>query len=255
LLSAAVLLSGCPGDGGDDDAGPDVITSCDEIGPLFTWGAPCSFTEECPDFCGDVTTCREGRLMRTLYKPCFDVGVPDGGLDAGIVDANSSGVDAGMDAGMCAPAETASSCRSDEDCAAAFEQCLAPGEFGGCGICMEPLALCEGDADCEGGDICFTYRPLCTCGGDASECRPRCTESSCDVGEACDASSGRCAPTACTEGYLCPAHTVCAPSGERADPHGCERTACTTDADCECGGGCVDGLCYEALGLCSAVPA
>lgn len=255
LLSAVVLLPGCPGEGGDDDAGPEIITSCDGVDPSISLGAPCSFTEECTDFCGDVTFCGEGRLMRTMRKPCFDVGVPDGGTDAGEAELDAGDVDAGDDAGACAPDETASSCRADEDCGAAFEQCLAPGEFGGCGICMVPEALCASDADCEDGDICFTYRPLCSCGGDASECRPRCTDGSCDEDESCDASSGRCAPTACTAGYLCPAHTACAPSSERADAHGCERATCEADSDCACGGGCVDGACYDALGMCSPIPA
>ncbi len=258
-ISLVSLLAGCPGSEGR------VIASCDDV---LAWapapGAACSFTETCfPDSCGDPVTCVDGRVMRNMTKPCQDAGVPpDAGADAGVADAGvlDASTDATLpldasDGGSCAPVETATSCRSDGDCRAAFEQCLAPGEFGGCGICMEPMALCVSSADCSGTDVCVTYRPLCTCGGDASECRPRCTETSCEAGESCNASSGLCGPTSCTDGYACPAETECVPASDRADEHGCERNACTTDGQCGCGGACVDGLCFPALGTCSALPA
>lgn len=256
VVSLSFVLAGCPG--------ATNIASCDDVLRVAPApGAPCSFTETCfPDACGDPVTCVDGRVMRNMTKPCQDGGVSDAGLDAGVSDVgdldaggDAGAVDASSDAGACAPVETAESCRSDGDCRAAFEQCLAPGEFGGCGICMEPMALCEGSADCAPGDVCVFYRPRCSCGGDASECRPRCTDTSCEAGESCNAETGLCGPTSCTAGYTCPAHTECVPASGAADAHGCERKACTTDAQCDCGGACVDGFCFEALGVCSSLPA
>jgi hypothetical protein len=66
--------------------------------------------------------------------------------------------------------------------------------------------------------------------------------------------NGECQPTSCEAGYACPAHTVCDPR-PAADPHGCLRDTCTTDGDCDCGGGCVEGFCYPSLGECTAPPA
>lgn len=191
--------------------------------------------------------------------PAIDAGSSDGGaIDGGAIDGgrdasageDASASDAGPDSG-CAPPEPAGSCRSDADCTASFLQCYAPGEPVGCGICMEPQQLCATESDCHDGDVCVVYTPPCSCGGDASECRPRCTASSCATDETCNDVTGLCQPTSCSAGYGCPAHTVCVTKG--GDAHGCERVTCASDADCGCGA-CVEGHCYEGLGSCSAPP-
>ncbi len=205
----------------------------------------------CPDTTEAVDA---GRDAPEADSPTIDAGRPDDDAgadeDAG-GDDDAGGGDAGLDGG-CAPTEPEGACRSDADCTAGSLQCYAPGESIGCGICMEPIALCATDADCDEGDVCFVYTPPCSCGGDASECRPRCSASSCEEGETCDDVTGLCQPTRCNAGYACPAHTECVTKG--GDAHGCERTSCTSDADCGCGA-CVEGRCYEALGFCSAPPA
>jgi len=113
---------------------------------------------------------------------------------------------------------------------------------------MVPEALCEGDVDCHDGDVCFFFTPLCSCGGQASECRLRCTASSCESDETCNETSGICEPTRCGPTYACPEHTVCVDDG--GDAHGCERLACTSDEDCGCGA-CVEGRCFSELGFSS----
>ena len=192
-----------------------------------------------------------------------DTGAGDTGAGAGDTGARDTGardtgvgrIDAGADSGSCGVAMPPGSCHRESDCRSAFEACLAPGEFGGCGVCMTPEALCASSADCAGTDVCFFYRPVCSCGGDASECRPRCTATSCGEGESCDMTSGLCGPTSCTAGFACPRHNACRPDSALADPHDCLRDSCTVDGDCGCGSACVDGFCYDALGTCTPLPA
>lgn len=210
--------------------------------------------------CGDSITwrCIDGLLVITNDLTC-DAGVPP---DAG------PPVDVGppVDGGACAPDDPPSgtACRSDADCSSgAFERCIAPGENPGCGICRIPMRLCADDSDCVSADgttgICFEYVDPCstfgggiTCGpgGDptSSMCIPRCDATSCGAGDACG-TDGRCAPVPCGSLYACPDGTVCDPAGA-GDGHGCRRLSCTSDTDCPCGTGCVDGACHPTLGVC-----
>lgn len=115
--------------------------------------------------------------------------------------------------------------------------------------------LCATDADCASDppSVCVTtYNPCAVCaGGDGhgTQCVPSCATTGCPDGESC-ATDGHCTPIFCNAGYACPLGTTCADDGSGGDAHGCVRTTCTTDAQCPCGAGCVEGLCYDALGSC-----
>jgi hypothetical protein len=141
-------------------------------------------------------------------------------------------------------------CAADDDCTAAQETCLAPGETRGCPICDHDPGSCTGDADCNptvSGDVC---KPIaCTCEG-ASSCQPGCTATSgCGAGETCDLSTRRCGASTCAvsgEGPSCPENFDC-PAGT------CERRSCATTADCTAGGGhgvCVEHRCQATYGQC-----
>lgn len=241
LAAFAAFATGCPAATGAGDAG-GVAHTCAEAAAAAE-GAPCDFTTTCPAVCRTpAMQCRSG-LVTSVTEPCD----PDAGpSDAGASDAPLA------DAGPCAPPVTATSCHTSTECTGG-RGCLPPGGFLGCGECVPPLATCTVDADCATGDVCVSFVHPCSCGGESTECRTRCTPTSCAAGETCNATTGECGPTSCEAGYTCPPHTVCDPR-PAADPHGCNRDSCTLDSDCDCGGGCVDGYCYAGLGECVSPP-
>ena len=82
----------------------------------------------------------------------------------------------------------------------------------------------------------------CSCTG-TKTCTQGCaTAADCRTGETCDGTH-RCVAQPCGS---CPAHFVCT-SGA------CQRQTCTSDASCG-SGYCVEGLCYDTLGMCSFLP-
>lgn len=105
---------------------------------------------------------------------------------------------------------------------------------------------CTSDTDCaaEGAAAICTPAP-CAC-GDVPSCQQGCTsDATCGAGETCGPTH-RCAPEACTSTSDCPEDFTC-------NGAACQRIACTDDAACS--GYCVDGLCFETPGTCSAIPA
>lgn len=171
-------------------------------------------------------------------------------------------------------------CRSPSDCQVG-QDCVAPGaNIGGCGTCMPPEHQCQTDSDCASGDVCVEFNTPCGCTNEpSSECRARCTSTSCGAGQRCNATSGLCEPTPCNDGYACPADYRCATTAPEADAHGCEpipcgqgytcpentrckpgtgghgcsTLSCVHDADCDCGA-CVEGYCASGPGNCEYPP-
>lgn len=144
---------------------------------------------------------------------------------------------------------------------------------------------CNVDTDCKTSGKCVKSVegcPQCEYRG----CQyppPPCTQSpdSCLPTGVCQ-STGSCTPRLCTDGYVCPSGTRCLVGGPAANANGCqpipcdqswtcaENTRCTAPAnpvdhgctaltcknDCDCdSGACVEGLCRQAFGSCSAPPA
>jgi hypothetical protein len=100
---------------------------------------------------------------------------------------------------------------------------------------------CTSDAECGGGSMICDL-PTCSC-TNTKTCTQGCnTAADCKTGEACDGTH-RCVPQPCGS---CPAHFVCMSGG-------CQRQTCASDAACG-SGYCVDGACYDTLGMCSFLP-
>jgi hypothetical protein len=158
-------------------------------------------------------------------------------------------------------------CHTSADCSEAFEQCLAPGEFLGCGICRDPedLGTCEIDDDCPDEEgtgrpgICEPSRTSdCLC-SPAKVCRFGCrddVEADCAESEFCDPLDHRCLPDVCLIDENCPDHFECRPEPDLGFPEGnprCFRARCEGAQDCP-DGECVNGLCYDQPGTCSPIP-
>lgn len=241
---AAALVAGCP-------TTHSIVRSCAEAATAPD-GTACEGFTSC-DGCGRLA-CFAGVVTRSLLL-CDGGPLPDGGSHD-----DASAVDAGVDAGPCAPLPPPSGvgCHVSSDCdPTRFEMCYAPGASTGCGICVTAMRTCATDADCASTDFCQSYVDPCThvgfCGTGSdptsTRCVPRCTASTCAAGETCG-TDGRCSPIPCVGGgYACPAHTHC---GDTAggDAHGCFRDSCAFDADCGCGAACLSGSCYGTLGAC-----
>lgn len=220
------------------DAGPgpdaiEVVRSCAEAAGRPS-GTACDFAESCMTDCRVAYPTCMGGVLTIVSSEC-----PDAGLDATI------------DAPICAPPFASGDCRGTSDCTSAMT-CRAPGEPPACGTCVPPIATCVTSADCTAPDVCVFFTPPCSCGGPASECRPSCVTAGCPADEMCDGETGACVPRSCTSGYTCPSHTTCMESKSQ-DEHGCVRDNCSTDADCGCGA-CVEGLCYDDFGTCEFLP-
>jgi hypothetical protein len=179
--------------------------------------------------------------------------------DAARADDAAAPSDAGaFDAGMCMPRAPlgVTPCRGDSDCSAgAAERCRNPDERPGCGICMDPPRDCATDPDCPSMDglqyVCEQAEVSCPCSGDGlgTFCLAPCSVTGCEDGWTCG-SSGHCEADSCDAGYACALGTTCGTAGAVGDAHGCVRTSCAVDADCPCGAGCVEGLCFDVLGTC-----
>jgi hypothetical protein len=141
-------------------------------------------------------------------------------------------------------------CRDWNDCQATYE-CLAPGEFPGCGPC-DPTPGCSSDVDCAAGQVCEKEGCLCVQNMTGMICIPSCAKAGCPNGQTCG-ESGHCAPTLCDATTPCPKLFDCLmPLDSREGT--CARHSCTQDSDCS-GGFCVDGACYQMLGTCVPIPA
>jgi hypothetical protein len=135
------------------------------------------------------------------------------------------------------------------------QECVAPGEWPGCGICFMTSG-CQSDSDCptDGGadpyngpvcDNAFFYRQCGPCFG-GNVCLAGCSDDSqCVGGRVCDAGH-HCIQKPCAGDADCGANFTCT-SGA------CWRRSCAVDADCPAGF-CVMGSCYEGYGTCQPVP-
>jgi hypothetical protein len=89
--------------------------------------------------------------------------------------------------------------------------------------------------------------PQCTCDSEKA-CVGGCVDDmSCGIGFVCGADH-RCARQSCSATTACPDYFVCGSAST------CIRQPCHGDGDCTIGS-CVNGGCYEALGVCSSPPA
>lgn len=257
ITMLSLSLTGCP------DSSDGIVRECDDA-LAAAEGTPCEFMGLCGMLCPGTAVQCAGGVTRRVVARCDAGELPDASvpgdayaedttaLDAGLID------DASTDVGMCTVAEPSgvTPCRSDADCSsAAFERCIAPDESGGCGACMDPPNDCVIDSDCPSMDgvqyVCEEAEVSCPCSGDGvgTYCIAPCSVTGCDDGFTC-ASSGHCTADPCgDDDFTCPLGTTCTPTGT-SDDHGCLRTTCTTDADCPCGAGCVEGRCFDTLGTC-----
>jgi hypothetical protein len=172
-----------------------------------------------------------------LVAGCNSSPLGSGG-DAGGVDLSAA--DACVKPGCTA-------CRSRQDCPSTEPlACYGPGDP----VCGGPactLTPCNTDGFCQangGGSNMICDFPTCNCGG-VMVCIPGCARASdCLAGQTCN-TIHHCVAIPCG---ACPTHFVCGEGGT------CVRQTCTADGDCG-GGFCVNGSCYDSLGMCSPIPA
>lgn len=142
-------------------------------------------------------------------------------------------------------------CRTSADCSQSFP-CLAPGEFRGCGACQRLDSDCSTDADCVAHGAHFICAPppatACAC-SPVDICQAGCLATTdCAAGQECDATH-RCVPRNCSaDPSVCPSLFACVPATSSSI---CLRRTCQDDQACR-GGFCVNALCYDELGTCSA---
>lgn len=122
--------------------------------------------------------------------------------------------------------------------------CLAPGAFGGCGMCMKVEGPgCKSDAECTAtpNGICEIQYDNCLC-EKIPQCYEGCkSDGDCDEGLSC-ASDHHCKVKTCASNSDCPSQFACAAGS-------CARKSCTASAQCT-GAYCVNGSCYSKAGTC-----
>jgi hypothetical protein len=175
----------------------------------------------------------------------------DGGGSADAAPA----LDAAADAA--APDATSEvTCRSASDCTDGTLLCQGPNEPN-CGI--PPREECSRDQDCGPDQRCHAVADACSADGVGSQCAPACTpgDATCPPGFTCGA-EGTCEAVLCDQGFACRDSETCDPT--TADPtapvadrhHGCASVACQDDTPCPGDTVCVNGICQDALGTCTA---
>jgi hypothetical protein len=141
-------------------------------------------------------------------------------------------------------------CRDSGDCESSAGECIEPGGFIGCGICVDFTPECTSDDDCSGEvSICAPVGIRdCACSPGVLRCRVGCrSDSGCELGQICD-SAHHCVPRKCGPDMDCPSHFGCVlPAGE------CRRLPCTNDDTCS-NGYCVNAECHPYLGTCELPP-
>jgi hypothetical protein len=117
-------------------------------------------------------------------------------------------------------------CQSDAQCSGATPHCQATAGRGHCVACLSNQECAQG--------VCVQGSCVAACSGDQSCASPllEC------------AANQRCQARACTSAADCLAPNAACQNGQ------CERRACQGDSECDPGGGCVNGACYETLGRC-----
>ncbi|UJR85099.1 hypothetical protein [Sandaracinus amylolyticus] len=226
LLALALLGCGESVDGCFEASSASEGARCD----FDESDVPCTEVRDGPTNCGYTHyTCVDGRL-RIMVIP-FECPRLDGGAGSA------------CDAYEPPPAATTTECRSDADCDGTGS-CWAPGDtsaFYATGFC--PME-CDADGECGASQVCVELNQ-----GSCSQCRERCTATSCSRWETCG-DDGHCRPLRCDEGYACPVGSTCVPGGlDDVDAHGCTTVPCDSDDDCGCGA-CVFGSCALGPGRC-----
>lgn len=121
--------------------------------------------------------------------------------------------------------------------------CVAPGGAA-CGGPPPPPAGCATDADCLGATNYICEAAPCS----NRQCIAGCiADTDCAPSEVCG-DDHRCAPAPCSGDADCHPNRVCSSDGH------CHRRSCTLSSECctqsNCGGYCVNNLCYEVPGTC-----
>lgn len=189
-------------------------------------------------------------------------GAPSGG------SGQDGGVGTGGTGGPVCPGVTPWSpaytpCRTMSDCTSPHNSCVESppsSTVSTCGptYCVYPAPQhqCTVDAECGSGKVCLAQATSDCCPLPSFVCAPACTATSCPADQQCG-TSGKCEPTPCSAGFVCPSGTLCAPTRAGADGHGCatmlcaEGYACPSDSRCQTSAsnadyhGCVPVRCTE----------
>jgi hypothetical protein len=179
------------------------------------------------------------------------------GAGSGGTGSGGRGGAGGGGAGGHAPT-AGSPCESNADCGSNVGAltCRAPGEFLGCGNCIQGPSSCSSDTDCASisdGGVAVAHRICaiapsadCYCSS-VKICQIGCSsQADCITGQGCNASH-QC-QSSCTPGDgTCPTDYSCSASGF------CTQNSCTDDS--QCSGACVKGSCYVTPGTCAVRPA
>lgn len=142
------------------------------------------------------------------------------------------------------PCPAPTCCEGAGDCDVTRE-CFHPGQSPECGTQNTDPGDCTTDGECNqaGGEIC---EPIVCSAIGAMHCVMGCvTQADCPTGTECNPEH-RCTSQPCDDTTPCPDDFHC-------DENFCARDTCDLDVDCV--GFCVDGLCYDRLGICQAIPA
>jgi hypothetical protein len=190
-----------------------------------------------------------GLALSSVLGACGDDGDGPGAPDATVPDATAPDASAPDAAG-------ATTCRSQDDCTGTGLSCLGPNETN-CGI--PPREQCADDQGCGADQRCHALADACSADGVGSTCSPPCTpgDEGCGEGFTCDP-DGVCQAVLCDQGFACRASERCDPSSIAPDApaydrdHGCQSIPCENDDPCPTGTLCVNGICQDGLGTCTA---
>ncbi len=147
---------------------------------------------------------------------------------------------AGSGGGACPDLCPVETCHDQSECTGG-EECVAPGQPAGCGICNPDG--CVDDGGCANGEVCEVTDCSCTASG--KSCVDSCLDAGCPDGQTC-AANGHCLAIPCSGSGQCPSFFSCVSQS-------CQRSSCASDGACP-GGFCVDALCYSTLGSCTIPP-
>jgi hypothetical protein len=142
-------------------------------------------------------------------------------------------------------------CSSASDCPTGPYECVAPGASPGCDPCI-PSTECTSDADCAAlGPNQICNATPCSCTPNGMACEQGCGQASDCNDPALGCENHRCVPKMCQSDVDCPRLFHCSIGG--IDQQRCVRNTCKADVDCG-DGFCVDGSCYDSLGMCLPFP-